>query len=295
MIRRAQLWLLLAFVACSRKSAPPPPAPIASATPDVVEAGPTLDERLRRYAVTDDDFARRVLYTWTTTEQIERLRKKPTLLTATAYEGFGPSRFVLDLEDRIRDKKDPDAQTILMHPHLARRRYAWVAPFATRLSLSKHPYGDALIKVVLKESAHIAHFDPEAGAIRFVDVNGKPVERLDPARLAAIYHVRKQKTATAPFREYVLCNEDQIASWSWGTEEIRAELDAEKALLRSMPTLLSVVSAWNVLPANASIGAVWHAAIAFETDAYQPSNIPAVADALDGYNPTPPAFTHSAL
>jgi hypothetical protein len=287
-------WLLVALLSCSRKTTPPPPAPVVASASAAPEAGPSLEARLRRYAVTDDDFARRVLYTWTQPAQIDRLRKTPTLLTATAYEGFGPSRFVLDLEDRIREKKDPDAQAILMHPRLARRRYAWVAPFATRISLSKHPYGDALIKVVLKDTAHLAHFDPEAGAMRFVDINGKPVEKLDPSRLAAVYHVRKQKTATEPFREYVLCNEEQIASWSWGTDDIRAELDEEKALLRQLPDM-PVVPAWNVLTAEASLSAIWHAAIAFDTEAYQPKNIPALVTALDGYNPTPPAFSHSAM
>lgn len=285
------VWLVIA--ACSRREVPPPPPAAApSASVVVVDAGPSLEERLRRYTVTDDDFARKVFYTWTTPAQIDRPRKTPTLLTATAYEGFGPSRYILDLEDRVRGKKDPDAQTILLHPRLSRRRYAWVAPFATRISLSKHPYGDALIKIVLRDSAHLAHFAPEAAAFRFVDVNGKPVEKLDPSRLAAVYHVRNQRTATAPFREYVLCNEEQIESWSFGSDDIRKELDAERALLVALP-MMSPIPAWNILPREASLDAIWHAAIAFDTDAYR-SNPSSVAAALDGYDPTPPALVHAA-
>jgi len=281
------------MLGCSRKTAEPPaPAP---PPPDVsvtaVDSGPTVEQSLRRHAVTDDDFARRVLYTWTTPQQVDALRAHPKLLTATSYQGSGPSRFVLDLEDAL--KSDPIAKVVLLHPSLARRRYAWPSPFATRMGLAGRGYGDALIRIVLKPGAHLARFAPgEPWSI--VDVDGNKVEKLDPEKLAAVFHVRYAKTATAPFREYVVCNEAQIASWSVGTEEIRAEIDAEKALLSSLPAM-TMAPAWKTLPSDAPLGAVWHAALAFDNERYEPGAIPAIVTALGTYNPTPPALAHSAM
>jgi len=216
-----RLLLLLVLGGCRAREKPslaPPPPPIASIA---VDAGPSLADRLRKHAVTDDNFARRVLYTWTTQKQIEALRSSKNLLVATAYQGFGPSRFILDLEDLVK-KRAPGfetAHTLLTHPQLSRRRYAWPSPFATRRGLALRGYGDALIRVVLKPGAHLVRFDPST-PFRIVDTDGNRVDVLDPNKVGAVFHVRYAKTATAPFREFVLCNEDQIESWSVGTDDI---------------------------------------------------------------------------
>lgn len=295
--RRGALWAVVLVLSCRDRRGPPTPgvAPAASSVSSapIVEAGPSLATRLRAHAVTDADFARRVLYTWTTEKQIEALRASKKLLVATAYQGSGPSRFVLDLEDLVRAKAKGYelARTVLLDPRLARRRYAWIAPFATRMGLAGRGYGDALIRVVLKKGAHIARFDPD-GPWSIVDTEGAPVPTLDPARLGAVFHVRYQKTATAPFREYVLCNEEQIESWSVGTDEIRLELDAERALLRALAEeSFASIPSWRAL--DPSLGGVWHASLAFDNERYAPTreNLLAIATALDGWAPTPPAFS----
>jgi hypothetical protein len=290
-VRRALL-LSLVLVGCRERAQPavvsPPPVPSAT-----IDSGPSLAARLRVHAVTDRDFARRVFYTWTTPKQIEALRASKKLLVATAYQGFGPSRFILDLEGLVH-KRAPGfetARTILMHPQLARRRYAWPSPFATRRGLALRGYGDALIRVVLKPGAHLARFDPGAPWV-IVDTDGKRVDALDPSKLAAVFHVRYAQTATAPFREYVLCNEDQVESWSVGTEDIKTELAAEKTLLADLAKESIVMTpAWPEVTTD-SLGALWHASLAFDNERYTatPENMVATAKSLEAYDPTPPAF-----
>jgi len=285
--------LAVALVGCRGRAKPivPPPLP---PPPVVVDSGPSLAERLRKHAVTDADFARRVFYTWTTQKQIEALRASRKLLVATAYQGFGPSRFVLDLEDLVK-KRAPGfetAHTVLTHEKLARRRYAWPSPFATRRGLALRGYGDALIRVVLKPGAHIARFDPTTQWL-IVDTEGKSVDVFDPNKLGAVFHVRYAKTATAPFREYVLCNEELVESWSVGTDEIKTELAAERTMLEALAKEpITMTPSWGALESD-SLGALWHAALAFDNDRYTPTteNITAMARALDGYDPTPPAFS----
>jgi len=285
--------LAIALVGCRERAKPmvaPPPVSMPSVETD---SGPSLGDRLRKHAVTDADFARRVLYTWTTQKQIEALRASKKLLVATSYQGFGPSRFILDLEDVVKKRAMgfETARTVLLDPQLSRRRYAWPSPFATRRGLALRGYGDALIRVVLREGAHTARFDP-ARAWLIVDTSGAAVETLDPKKLAAVFHVRYAQTATAPFREYVLCNEDQIESWSVGTDEIKQELADERLLLTALAKeTFAAVPSWDAL-GDKSLGAVWHASLAFDNERYTPTreNMLAMATALDGYDPTPPAF-----
>lgn len=291
MIRRALL-LIVGLVSCRERAAPAVPPPVPT-VPVVADSGPTVAERLRKHAVTDGDFARRVLYTWTTQKQIEALRASKKLLVATSYQGFGPSRFVLDLEDAVK-KRSPGhetAHTVLLDPRLSRRRYAWPSPFATRMGLALRGYGDALIRVVLKDGAHIARFAPDT-PWTIVDTSGARVEALDPAKLGAVFHVRYAATATAPFREYVLCNEDQIESWSVGTDDIDHELGDERALLTALASeTFTAMPSWPAL-ANGSLGALWHASLAFDNERYAPTRekLLAIAKSLEGYDPTRPAF-----
>jgi hypothetical protein len=286
-VRFASVLLLFALVACKRS----PPAPVVMTndaaeqeTEAAAEPAVPLVERMEVFAIRDA-FARATFYTWTTKEQIAALRASERLLVATAYQGSGPSRFVLDLEDLVRSNgKGADvARKVLLDERLARRRYAWIAPFATRVPLAGKPYGDALVRVTLKPDSLVARFHPEdADPWTIVDLSGKPA-RFDPARLGVVYHVRSSKTATAPFREYVLCNEAQIATYEVGTPTIAREVALEKKLL------LGVAAA---IDDDAAVRRTWRDMIAFDTDKYAPtkSAIENVANALDGYDPTPPAL-----
>jgi hypothetical protein len=223
-----------------------------------------------------------VLYTWTTPAQIAALRTDNRLLVATSYAGSGPSRFILDLEDLVHQKGKGEgiARTVLLDPALSRRRYAWPSPFATRMGLSGKSYGNALIRVVLKDDSLIARFHPEEKEPwSVVDLDNRPAQ-FDATRLGAVFHVRSSKTATAPFREYVLCNEAQIASYSVGTDVIKTEIKEEKTLLRALSGAIERERE------------TWKQAIAFDNERYQPTreNLEAIIASLDGYDPTLPAL-----
>jgi hypothetical protein len=274
--------LACALVSCSRPAHTEPAPPVDAAPTSIPSAVAAPEAPLARYAVTDADYARAVLYTWTTPQQIEALRASNRLLVATSYAGSGPSRYILDLEDLVR-AKGPGVdvgRVLLLHPSLARRRYAWPHPFATRMGLSGKSYGDALIRVVLREDSLVVRFHPEEKEpFAVIDMKGAPA-KLDPLRVGAVFHVRSSKTATAPFREYVLCNEAQIASYEVGTQAIRAELEAEQTLLRTL-----------VVESDRD-RAMWRQAIAFENERYEPTraNLEAIATSLSGYDDTKPAF-----
>jgi hypothetical protein len=317
--RRRFVWPVAALAlvggACKDRPADPPretTAPPTIASPSGPSTSPppapaSLVDRLQRHAVTDEDHARRIFYTWTSEQQIAALRADgASLLSATSYQGSGPSRFVLDLEDRIRAaaRDHHIDRVVLMHPSLTRRRYAWPSPFATRMGLAGRGYGDALIRIELTDDAVIGRFEPEAAEPwSFVDTKGKIVDRAvvlaDPDRLAAVFHVRRVRTATAPFREYVLVNERRIARWSIGTEAIAREVKEEAALMRELagawpdaPHAETWTAHWKKLPQPASLEATWSAAIAFDNDRYVPTakNLNAIADALDAWAATPPAI-----
>jgi hypothetical protein len=76
--------------------------------------------------------------------------------------------------------------------------------------------------------------DPEEkDPFTVVDSSGHAAT-FEAARVGAVFHVRTSRTATAPFREYVLCNEAQIERYEVGTETIRAEIEREKELLHTL-------------------------------------------------------------
>ena len=78
-------------------------------------------------------------------------------------------------------------------------------------------YGNALIRIELRPQAWIA-----------------TTVLAEPERIAAIFHVRTEAAQGVRFREreYVVCSTAMVSSWSVATPAIRAELDAEVAMLR---------------------------------------------------------------
>ncbi len=214
----------------------PPPAPIEDAT--------VIINEFARYTVTLPNIARTTLYTWTKTEQIEALAKDPTLLTRSESAEHGTSYFEQVLEKRAQTKDD--LAKLLRSKAFARQRYAWTAPFATRIGIGSESYGDELIQIVLKPEAWFVILKVSSSEITVVDANNKPVPSAEalahPERLAAAYFVQDQPATgyrasmAGPnerlgYREYVLFNESMIAAYSVGTPEIAAELANEKQAL----------------------------------------------------------------
>jgi len=270
-------WLVWLALACHAAPAPRV-APVAP-PPTTTHAS---DDRLAALAVGDDDFYRAVLYTWTTPDQISALRASRELLVATTFTGgfVSPYMRALDTLDASTRPGHDLAHALVTEPSLQRRRYAWPAPFATVLGLGARGYGHALIRIELSPDAWIGRFDPAAvQPFRFVDHTGATVAAADvlahPERIGAIFHVRREPTIKVPFREYVVCNEAMVASWSVATPQIKAEVDDEVDMLHALADRASVDRAQ------------WRAALAFDNAKYHPDRdaLAAIADALAAYDP----------
>jgi hypothetical protein len=262
----------------------------------------TLADRLAFLTVTDDDFYRPVLYTWTTRASIAELRTSHQLLVATTQSGGFVSPFNRALL-QVSARGNAIAHELITDPLLSRRRYAWPAPFATVLGLAARAYGNALIRIQLRPEAWIGRFDPEiAEPFSFVDASGATIANADaiahPERIGAVFHVRTD--APVAFREYVVCNPTMVASWSVATPEIDRELVAELALVDdvarvewSLDELASPATpAWRHATAAAAL-ARWHAALAFDSEKYRPAPaaLAAITAALLAYDRAGAALT----
>lgn len=286
---------MLALAACASVQVANDEAPVRVSS---------LDDRLRSLTVADDNFYRPVLYTWTTPEALADVRKTRHLLVATASSGQFTSPFNRSLATLARGTRAgaPIARLLATHPKLIRRRYAWPAPFATVMGVGRRTYGNALIRIELRPHAWIGRFDPSAPEpFTFVDASGAYVDATrvlaEPERIGAIFHVRTEPTLEVRFREYVVCSTAMIASWSVATPDIRAELDAEVALLRAMrewvailpddETTLPASSAWKRTPVSADPAVLWRSVLAFDNRRYQPRQrqLDAILAALADYDP----------
>jgi hypothetical protein len=249
----------------------------------VPEVGREFEPRLAMLAVTDGNFYRSVLYTWTSPAQISELRQSHVLLTATTATGGFVSPFLRELALVATDAGPGRdlAHLLLDDPRLSRRRYAWPAPFATSLGLGARTYGTSLIRIALRDDAWIGRFEPAAAdPFTFVDASNAYVSTTEvlahPDRIGAIFHVRHERGAA--IREYVICNPAMISSWSVATPEIRDAVDQDLAMLAAIARVQRPQPSW--LPD-------WHASLAFDTARYQPTPR-ALADmtsALRAYDP----------
>jgi hypothetical protein len=189
------------------------------------------------YAVDKQQFAKQVLYTWTTKEQIEELRARPILLTRSESPQFGSSGF----DQRVAAERgaNDEMTELLKRPQLSMRRFAWVTPWATMMGFQGESYGSQLIKITLKEDALIASYTPRDNIHwDLADLKNQRValETLQdhPERLAAIYYEAEGKEGKLSYREYVLCNESMIETWEYATSALLNELTQEEKALRQL-------------------------------------------------------------
>jgi hypothetical protein len=284
-----------------------PPDP--TATPPDPDAPPcaTFDDEgdlaggpLSPFALTHEQVGRRLIYSWTTAEQIAELREDPTLLTRSMTSDGDRGRAA----DTILSRADFDEMAaILAGPEFEKKRFGWANPWATLLGWAGESYGRELLAIRLRSEAWIGRFDAETGAWAFFDVDNQPVSldavQASPERIAAVYYMDGTHSqecrwgtwggtfgGTAAFREYFLCNEAMIEGWSAYTTEIRGELERGIAALTELRALLasghcappdedlacwraSVVEAWTQVPR--SLVQAYEAALAFPNDLYYPS------------------------
>ncbi len=259
----------------------------------------SLSARLRRLVVASNDFYRGDLYTWTTVKGIEQLRATRKLLTATATTGGFVSPFISALarHRRSRIAGAALADTLLTHPALLRRRYAWPSPFATVMGIGDRTYGNSLVRIELRPEAWLARFEPTE-PFELVDAGGAmiPIESAlrEPERIGAVYHVRFD--APVPFREYVVVSEAMVAAWSIATPQIRDKLAAEIALLRDVhdaafpPSATERAASENWARTPTEPARLWQATLAFDNDRYRarPAQLDKIIETLGHYDPAGP-------
>ncbi len=208
-----------------------------------VNSDAQVQSMLAPYVLTDKaSLPTRTLYTWTTPEQIEELKADPTLLTRSADSNGEKGRAA----DFFHAQADVDPLAALLdRPEYAKKRFGWIAPWATLLGWSGEDYGDRLLAITLKPDAWIATVvGYDALQWSFSDVDGNLVAEEDvlgnPRRLAAVYFIDQRDTgycggtvarAGSVFREFFVCNEDMIERWSAFTPELEAELQRNATAL----------------------------------------------------------------
>lgn len=265
----------------------PPPA-----DPELEAQRTALANWLAGCGVSESGFVRHKLYTWTRAEQIDELRasaRAPLLSRERGAEG-APSLF----DQALLDDPHPLARHLRRAGNRA-RRFAWVAPWATRMGWEQGDYGDRLIEVTLRDEAWTARFDPRATPRwRVVDADGAeiPEDRVarTPERVGAVYHVGDGPRA---FREIVLVSEAQIERWAYSTAPLRALVGAEASELSGLaahlrlepPAIPDDLDAWlrqGWAEEPSSLIDRYRGCLALGSVEYQPSSdaIEAVAAAL---------------
>mgnify|MGYP006969383408 CR=1 FL=1 len=156
-------WLLctVALAGCDSSASSEPP-PVATIEPEPKQTsqplpGPEIDPdpralmmRLAPHAVSDDNFVRRVLYTWTTAEQAKEVRQDKQLLRrSNDAEGK-----IAWFDAQIRKRSDRMSK-LLQTPPFDKRRFAWTRPWATSMG----GYGDVLVRMELKPDAVIGNLE----------------------------------------------------------------------------------------------------------------------------------------
>ena len=337
------LSLALGGAACSHASAPDAGAPITMApapaavtsppapavSPDPGDP-PATAERLRPHVVASPRAARRVLFTWTTRAQIDELARDRVLLTRTESPTPGPSHF--DKVVAARAAAHHPLAVLLRTPPFLRARFAWPSAWPTVLGWPGETYGDELIRVVLRADAWIVKLRTSSATFEVVDLDDRPVA-LDealrrPSRIAAAYFVEDSPTLARrggtfgtfakavvaghpAYREYVICNESMVESWSSGTPEIAAALASEIEVVEALrhrlaraPLALSPVERWNAEvalavwpaepPRDASIARLYEASLAFPNEHYLPdaAHMSTLLERLRRATPKGPPLSH---
>ena len=281
---------------------PRQPAPIEAAVPAPADPA-AATAALARDAVFHDRFARRTLYTWTTADQIAELARTHQLLSRedSPANGAAYSDQVLYMLAQRRD----DLAKLLYSTGYAKARHAWPAPWATKAGWPDERYGDYLIEIVLRPQAIIVGLSTALGFFAAETASGDRLALADalahPERIAAIYFVSDATRSplpaiprpTATFREYIVCNESMIESWSAGSEAIRRELATEAGTLDALvrylrahtqPTHVAIPGAWAKAAVPAEPEAAFAAALAFDSPTYRldPDALALLAQSLRG-------------
>ena len=262
----------------------PPPAAALEPEPEP----PPVAEQLDARRITDADFARKRLYSWTTPAQVEQLRESNVLLRV------GPRSSPYS---RLLDELAANDEAAARLRELQARRYAWPFPFATVLGRGPRRYGTSLVAIDLRDDAQMVRLDPSLEPpLTAFDMSGAPTE-LDLDRVAAVFHVRTESGTPARFREYIVVRESMVASWEVATDAIAATVDADIAVLEALQAPFSALTEheqhwpaarrWRSDVATPTLVTRWHQTLAFDNVRYRPTsrNLAAMIAALREYDP----------
>ncbi len=214
----------------SGTTAPVIVASIPSAAPAVADAGgvspePSLEGLVRPYASRNP----RVLYTWTTPEQLAELKAGAAVLSRDSSKVHGHAN--VDHYLSLHAHRKTGATTalgytanVLFRKAFARKRFAWTTALGTVRGLGGAPYGSVLMRITLRpEALHV-----DVRSTHFV-ADGQDLPMADLARYAA--RIGAAFFDTRDYREYIVPNESMIAEIAVGTPDIEKELAAERYVL----------------------------------------------------------------
>lgn len=209
-------------------------------------AAPPLDA-LRREAVDDLHHTAATLFTWTTREQLDGLRRGGALLTRATSPTGGAS--VYDRVVAYHAANGDRGAAVLAAGRFRRARFAWTTPWPTLRGWAGEAYGDQLVRVTLRPEAWVLRLWPWGHPVEARSLDGAvvPIDEVvaHPERVGAVYFVQDagamlgsmiggEAVEAGRFREFVLPNEGMIASWEFGTPATSDALDASVALLTAL-------------------------------------------------------------
>lgn len=258
----------------------------------------------------------RVLYSWTTDEQVEELRNGGELFSRSERPGMGRGLLFADLAALAGADTTPAAQLAakLGTEVFAKARFAWPNPWATLLGVPGESYGTQLLRIELKSEAWIALL--RGGQLLVFDGDGQVVgleqALANPTRIGAIYYEAAGDpdvscgggTFARPalgFREFAVGNWAMVASWELATPPITERLQADIRALGALEQELAcaplgsesewehdAMCGWSDGPAGSGSLANYNAALGMPSHLYFPNseNLEALIAALEASLPT---------
>jgi hypothetical protein len=254
-----------------------------------------LAARLAEDAIRTNAHLPRVLYTWTTEEQVAALRIDRVLLVRTESPAYGQNAIA----------------RALAAPRFARHRYCWNQPWATASGCASETYGDRLLRIELRPAARMAVFSPEprlgqtappnpSKVWRLFESDGAEITEQDflsrPDRIGVVMHVAAawapgtfaqpiaiyndrfapdgtyEHGTTLSFREYVLVDPSMIAAFEVDTIAVREALQRSRQIAAALA---------HTHPLPPELDAVYRENLAFVCERYRPDAMPEVVRRLD--------------
>jgi len=210
---------------------------------------------LQQFKVSNEDYFRNVLYSWTTPAQVRKIEKgKKTLI-----KGRGPQE-VSFYEKSLSSKRfrNHPLAKVLKEKQFFKKRFAW--PHAWPICHGEKDYGHQLLKITLKDEALICRINPfYPGLTQIIDQKGTviPMDSLEAIkdRIAAVYYINDKYTTKRMvrtnfsmhnkyhykdyihqeeqfYREYVIVNENMIASTEYEYDAIIEKIEKELEFLK---------------------------------------------------------------